>query len=82
MLFLAAARAGGISAGLVVLIVFLLGLMALNTSITLMATFGFQHVADRARLHIAMGVVTAALSPVVGTILLVGQESVLPALTG
>ena len=82
VLFLAAAGAGGVSAGLVVLVVFLLGLMASNTSITLMATFGFQHVADRARLYIAMGMVTAALSLVVGTILLVGQESVLSALTG
>ena len=82
VLFLAAAGAGGVSAGLVVLVVFLLGLVASNTSITLMTTFGFQRVADRARLYMVMGAVTAALSLVVGAILLTGKETVLTALMG
>jgi hypothetical protein len=82
VLFLAAAGAGGVLAGLSVLVVFLLGLVAANTTITLIATFGFRHVANRARLYLAIGAITAVLSLVVGTLLLVDQGSVLPELTG
>ncbi len=82
VLFLAAAGAGGVSAGLVVLAVFLLGLVVSNSIITAITTFGFQRVTDRARLNIAMGAVIAVLSLIVGTVLLLGQDTVLPALTG
>ena len=82
VLFLAAAGAGGVSAGLVVLVVFLVGLMVSNSIITLMTTFGFQRVADRARLYMAMGAVTAVFSLIVGAMLLFGQDTLLPALAG
>ena len=82
VLFLAAAGAGGVSAGLVVLVVFLFGLTVSNSIITLITTFGFQRVADRARLYMAMGAVTAVFSLIVGTVLLFGQDTLLPALAG
>ena len=82
VLFLAAAGAGGVSAGLLVLVIFLTGLILANTMITVLATFGFQRVANRARLYMAMGAVTAVLSLIVGTVLLFGQDTLLPALIG
>ena len=80
VLFLAAAGAGGVSAGLLVLVTFLTGLILSNTMITVLATFGFQRVTNRARLYVAMGAVTAVLSLIVGSVLLFGQDTLLPAL--
>jgi len=82
VLFLAAAGAGGVSAGLLVLVIFLTGLVLSNTMITVLATFGFQRVANRARLYVTMGAVTAVLSLIVGSVLLFGQDTLLPALIG
>ncbi|GMQ86571.1 MAG: hypothetical protein BMS9Abin07_2155 [Acidimicrobiia bacterium] len=80
VVFLAAATAGGISAGLVVLLVFIAGLIAANSAITAASAFGLAAVARRRRIQLAMGVATATMSIVIGTLFLAGIDGVLPAL--
>jgi high-affinity nickel-transport protein len=80
LVFLAAANAGGPGAGILVLAVFLLGLLASNSLITLGSVFGFKVAGRRRAVFVGVGVVTAAFSLVIGTVLLLGQDVLLPAL--
>ena len=80
LVFLAAASAGGVGAGLAVLTVFLIGLFAANTAITLMSSLGFHRAGTRQRVFAALGVVTAAVSILLGVAMLSGQDAWLPAL--
>lgn len=80
--FLAAARAGGTTAGLVVLVTFLVGLFASNTAITVGVTYGFKEAIQRPRVQITLGAVTALMSLVVGILFLLGQDAVLPGFFG
>ena len=76
--FLAAARAGGTTAGLVVLVTFLVGLFASNTAITVGVSYGFKEAIQRPRVQITLGAVTALMSLVVGVLFLLGQDAALP----
>ena len=77
--FLAAAQAGGVGAGLVVLVTFLIGLFLSNTAITLGATYGFKEAMQRRSVQRTLGAVTAVMSLVVGILFMLGQDAVLPA---
>jgi ABC-type nickel/cobalt efflux system permease component RcnA len=77
--FLAAAQAGGVAAGLVVLVTFLIGLFLSNTAITLGATYGFKEAMQRRSVQRTLGAVTAVMSLVVGILFVLGQDAVLPA---
>ena len=82
VIFLTAAGAGGKLAGIVILVVFLIGLLASNTLITLGSAFGFVTASRNWKLYVAVAVLTATASLVIGTLFLFGEGSVLPALFG
>jgi len=82
LIFIAAAGAGGTGAGLAVLFVFLAGLVASNSLITLGSTFGFVAASRRFSVYASLGVITALVSLSLGTLLLLGKESMLPTLLG
>jgi high-affinity nickel-transport protein len=79
VVFLAAASAGGLAAGLVVLFAFVFGLVAANTLITLASAFGLAAAARRRSVQLFMGVATAVMSILVGGLFLFGFDGALPA---
>ena len=78
LIFLGAANAGGTGAGITVLIFFLVGLLAANSAITVISAFGFEAAGRRQRVYGVLGAVTAAISLVVGGLLIFGQDVLLP----
>ena len=82
LLFLAAAGAGGKSAGMLLLGCFLIGLLTSNTVVALAGTFGFLGASRNFALYVSVSVVTAAFSFVIGSIFLFGTANALPALLG
>lgn len=78
LIFLAAAQAGGVAAGMAVLVLFLIGVFASNTLIVLLSVYGFRSARRRRRLQVGLGVATAVVSLVVGTLFAMGSEDVLP----
>ena len=80
LLFLAAARAGGSAAGVLLLVCFLVGLLASNTVVALTATFGFLKASGNFTVYATTSVVVALFSLVVGTLFVLGQGSSLGAL--
>jgi high-affinity nickel-transport protein len=79
VVFLAAASAGGMAAGLVVLLAFVVGLVAANSVITLASAFGLAAAAKRRRVQLVMGTATAVMSILVGSLFLFGFDGALPA---
>ena len=82
LIFLAAAGAGGPATGIIVLTVFLVGLVISNSLITVGSAFGFLAASRRFTVYASVGAVTGVMSLGIGTLLLLGQESILPALLG
>lgn len=80
LIFLAAAGAGGGRAGVAVLVVFLVGLIASNSVITLSSAYGLLAASKRFAVYATVAVVTGTLSLVVGTLFLLGMETLLPAM--
>lgn len=79
IVFLAAATAGGIGAGLAVLVAFVVGLVVANSAITMASAFGLAAASKGRRVQLTMGVVTAAMSIAIGGLFLLGIDGVLPA---
>ncbi len=82
LVFLTAAGAGGPPAGVAVLSVFLVGLFAANTAVTLGSAFGFLSATRHPRVYMGVGAITAVVSLAVGALFLAGGESALPVLLG
>jgi cytochrome c biogenesis protein CcdA len=82
VIFLTAAGAGGAFAGIAILVVFLVGLLASNTLITFGSAFGFVTASKNWTLYVTVAVLTASASLIVGTLFLLGKGAVLPALFG
>ncbi len=82
LIFLAAAGAGGRTAGIAVLIAFIIGLLASNSVITLGSAFGFLKASRNFTLYATVAVVTAVFSLLIGTLFLLGKGAVLPAFFG
>jgi cytochrome c biogenesis protein CcdA len=82
VIFLTAAGAGGAFAGIAILIVFLVGLLASNTLITFGSAFGFVTASKNWTLYVTVAVLTASASLIIGTLFLLGKGAVLPALFG
>ena len=80
LIFLAAAQAGGALAGELVLLAFVLGLLVSNTAIAAASTFGFLNASRSFRVYAGVAVVTAALSLAMGTLFVLGEGTVLPAI--
>jgi high-affinity nickel-transport protein len=79
VVFLAAAAAGGMVTGVLVLLVFIVGLVISNTAITVASAFGFAKVSRRKGVQIAMGAFTAAMSVGIGILFVTGNDGILPA---
>jgi High-affinity nickel-transport protein len=79
VVFLAAASAGGVWAGVAVLLVFVFGLMIANSAITVASVFGFAVASARQSVQIGVGVFTAAMSIGIGLLFLTGNDTILPA---
>jgi len=77
--FLAASRAGGTSAGITVLVVFLVGLFIANGIISWLFSYGFRATGRRQGVQMALGAFTAVASLVVGVLFALGRDAVLPA---
>ncbi len=77
--FLAAAQAGGTVAGIIVLMIFLVGLFISNGVITVASAYGFREASRRRRAQLVLGTATAVISIGVGVLFVVGEDSVLPA---
>jgi hypothetical protein len=82
LIFLAAAGAGGVSLGLLVLACFIAGLLVSNSVITVGSAVGFLQASRNFAVYASVAVVTAAFSLVVGTLFVLGKDSVLPAFFG
>ncbi|HEX3643762.1 MAG TPA: hypothetical protein VHV10_20935 [Ktedonobacteraceae bacterium] len=82
VLFATAAGAGGIGIGSMVLLVFILGLLICNSGMSLLASLGFRQARHRVIFSLSLGIVTGVFSSVVGTLFLLGQSALLPALLG
>ena len=79
VVFLAAASAGGVWAGMVVLFVFVLGLIVSNSAITIASVSGFSMASRSQRIQIGFGVFTAVMSIGIGILFLAGYDAILPA---
>lgn len=79
VIFVAAAGVGGTAAGVAMLVAFIAGLVSSNTLIALAGTFGFLSATKSWPVYVAISVVTAAASLFVGTVFLLGGDSILPA---
>ncbi len=79
VVFLAAASAGGVWAGLAVLFIFVFGLVIANSAITTASVFGFSMASRSQAVQVGFGVFTAAMSIGIGVLFLTGNDAVLPA---
>ncbi|HEV3475744.1 MAG TPA: hypothetical protein VG602_10355 [Actinomycetota bacterium] len=79
LIFLAAAGAGGTAVGVAVLVAFIVGLLISNSLITIGSAVGFLSASRNFSVYAAVGVLTAVFSLVLGTLFVLGMESVLPA---
>jgi high-affinity nickel-transport protein len=82
LLFLMAANLGGTGAGLLGLLMFILGLVLMNSLMCASAAGLFSASIARPNALRALSLATAAYSIVVGIIFLLGSGAKLPSLTG
>jgi high-affinity nickel-transport protein len=82
LLFVTAAGVGSTALGIGVLVLFVTGLLLANTVIAVASTFGFSESARSRRLYVALAVVTAAFSLVLGTAYVLGRDDLVARLVG
>lgn len=82
LLFLMAANLGGTAAGLLGLLMFIVGLVLMNTLMCASAAGLFSATLARPTAQRALTLLTSAYSIIVGTIFLLGSAARLPSLTG
>ncbi len=78
LIFLAAAGAGGTTAGIATLAVFLVGLFAANTALAILSASGFLAADKRFPIYATVSVITAVASLVLGVSFLLGKDAWLP----
>ncbi|MCA1726211.1 MAG: hypothetical protein LC722_00705 [Actinobacteria bacterium] len=82
VIFVAAAGAGGGGLGILVLLCFILGLLTSNSLITIGSAMGFLGASRNFTVYATVAVVTAVFSLIVGTLFVLGKDTVLPAFFG
>ncbi len=82
ILFATAAGAGGIGAGISVLLLFVNGLLICNSLMSLFASLGFRSARHRTIFSISLGLITGIFSSIVGVLFLLGKSAFLPAIFG
>lgn len=78
VIFLAAAGAGGVWAGIVVLVAFLAGLFAANSVLAFASASGFLAATKRFPIYATVSVITAVASLVLGVSFVLGMDAWLP----
>ncbi len=82
VVFLTAAGVAGITGGIALLVVFLLGLLVSNTAIAVASSFGFFSAERSFPLYAGISLVTGLFSLAVGALFLFGDAGWLPSLFG
>ncbi|MEX2394834.1 MAG: hypothetical protein WD826_10190 [Actinomycetota bacterium] len=82
LIFLAAAGAGGVTAGIVTLAVFLVGLFVANSALAVASASGFLTATRRFPIYATISVITAIASLVLGMSYVLGKDAWIPALFG
>ena len=82
LIFVTVAGVGGAAAGEVLLATFLIGLLSSNTLITLASALGYVRASKNWSIYVAVALLTATFSLVIGTLFVLGKGSLLPALFG
>ncbi len=82
LLFVTAAGVGTTGAGVLLLVVFLIGLLVSNTAIAAACSFGFLSVSRSFPVYATISVVTAVFSLAIGLLFVAGRGGVLPAFFG
>jgi high-affinity nickel-transport protein len=82
VIFLAARGAGGATAGVVTLAVFLLGLFTANSILAVMSASGFLAATKRFPVYATVSVITAVASLILGLLFVTGNDASLPAILG
>ena len=80
-LFVAATHAVGRASGMALLGIWVLGLVLANTAVALATSYGMHNLGSLRRFHIGAGFVVGVGSVVLGTLMMVGADGALPALT-
>jgi cytochrome c biogenesis protein CcdA len=80
LVFIAAAGAGGTATGIAVLVAFLVGLFSSNTLVALASASGFLRRSKSFTAYATIAVATGLLSLVLGLLLVLGRDDVLPGL--
>ena len=81
LIFLAAADTGGRTIGLATLVVFVAGIVTMNSFIAVGSALGFMNAARSKTVYIATGVVIGVFSLGIGGLFLFGLSDLLPALS-
>ena len=82
LIFVTAAGVSGKASGFALLVAFLVGLLSSNTVIALAGTFGLLGAARNFKLYVAVSCITALFSLVIGSLFLLGDGALLPAMLG
>lgn len=82
LLFVTAAGVGDVGAGLLLLVCFLVGLLVSNSVVALASTFGFLGASRNFGFYATVSVLTAVCSLAIGSLLVLGRGSLLPAFFG
>jgi high-affinity nickel-transport protein len=82
LIFLTVAGVGGKAAGVIVLLMFLLGLLSSNSLITVGSAYGYLRASQNWAIYVTVAILTAGFSLVIGTIFLLGKTTLLPAIFG
>lgn len=82
LVFITAAGAGGATAGIAVLVAFLVGLFASNTLVALASTSGFLRASKSFPAYATVAVLTGLLSLVLGLLLVFAADDLLPEILG
>ena len=82
LVFAAAANASGKPTSIALLLCFVIGLLGANTLVAAGSTLGLRRVLTHRVVGLALAVVTATFSLVVGSLLLTGHAAVLPPMLG
>jgi high-affinity nickel-transport protein len=82
VIFLAASGAGGVSAGIFVLVTFLVGLFTANSALAIASASGFLAAGRSFKVYATVSAVTGCASFVLGLIFVLGRTAMLPAIFG
>ncbi len=82
VIFLAASGAGGVTAGIVVLATFLVGLFTANSALAIASASGFLAAGRSFKVYATVSAITGCASFVLGMIFLLGKTAFLPAIFG